>query len=235
MSCEHASHQRGDGISLSSDLQNSSVGSRRRCQPPLRASSDVPRSMPNKARVSTPPEGFRYQAEVLPPVEEQELVERIRQLPLKEFEFHGYVGKRRVMSYGWHYDFGERTLRPTDEIPVFLHKLRERAAAFADLAPGDLPHALVTEYGPGAAIGWHRDKGVFSDVVGISLLSPCVFRLRRKISSASTRWERYSLTVEPRSAYLLRGASRTEWEHSIPGVDALRYSITFRSLRPRAV
>ena len=39
-----------------------------------------------------------------------------------------------------------------------------------------------------------------------------------------------SLIVEPRSAYLLRGPSRTEWEHSIPAVDALRYSITFRSL-----
>jgi alkylated DNA repair dioxygenase AlkB len=87
---------------------------------------------------------------------------------------------------------------------------------------------LVTEYGPGAAIGWHRDKGVFDEVVGISLVSPCNFRFRRKSGSA---WERYSLTVEPRSMYLLSGAARTEWEHSIPGVDALRYSITFRSLR----
>jgi alkylated DNA repair dioxygenase AlkB len=68
-------------------------------------------------------------------------------------------------------------------------------------------------------------------VVGISLLSPCIFRLRRKTVTA---WERYSLTVEPRSAYLLRGASRTEWEHSIPAVEALRYSITFRSLRVRS-
>lgn len=184
--------------------------------------------MRKSVRTATPPEGFLYQPEVLPQDEEQELVAHIQGLPLKEFEFHGYVGKRRTLSFGWHYDFGSERLQPTDEIPAFLHRLRERAAAFADLAPQDLPHALVTEYSPGTTIGWHRDKGVFRDVVGISLLSPCTFRLRRKTAAG---WERYSLTVEPRSAYLLRGTSRTEWEHSISAVDALRYSITFRSLR----
>lgn len=183
-----------------------------------------------KASAPTPSEGFHYESDVLPRDEEQVLVERIRELPLREFEFHGYVGKRRVLSYGWHYDFGERTLNRTEEIPDFLIPARDRAAAFARIAPDDLPHALVTEYGPGAAIRWHRDKGVFGDVIGISLLSPCVFRLRRKVG---TKWERYSLTAEPRSAYLLRGASRTEWEHSIPAVDELRYSMTFRTLRPR--
>jgi alkylated DNA repair dioxygenase AlkB len=185
--------------------------------------------MKNRSRATEPPEGFRYQADVLPPEEEQELAAQIRQLPLREFEFHGYVGKRRVISYGWHYDFGEGRLQPAEEMPAFLLGVRERAAAFASLKPEELPHALVTEYGPGAAIGWHRDKGVFGDVVGVSLLSPCNFRLRRKTGST---WQRYSITVEPRSAYLLRGIARTEWEHSIPGVDALRYSITFRSLRP---
>jgi alkylated DNA repair dioxygenase AlkB len=175
-----------------------------------------------------PPEGFDYQMDVLPAKEEQELVEHIQTLPLREFEFHGYTGKRRVIPFGWHYDFSDSKLRQTEEIPQFLHKLRERAASFASLSAEELPHVLVTEYGPGAAIGWHRDKGVFDEVVGTSLLSPCTFRFRRKNGST---WERYSLTVEPCSMYLLHGASRTEWEHSIPGVDALRYSITFRSLR----
>jgi alkylated DNA repair dioxygenase AlkB len=87
---------------------------------------------------------------------------------------------------------------------------------------------LVTEYGPGAGIGWHRDKGVFGEIVGLSLLAPCVFRLRRAVG---TRWERVNVVAEPRSAYLLSGAARTTWEHSIPAVDALRYSITFRTLR----
>ena len=186
--------------------------------------------MRKNTRITEPPEGFRYQEEILPPDEESELIRHIRELPLKEFEFHGYVGKRRTLSYGWHYDFGAEKLQSTDEIPAFLRKLRERAAAFAGLAAEDLLHALVTEYSPGTTIGWHRDKGVFDDVVGISLLSPCIFRLRRKTASA---WERHSLTVQPRSAYLLRGAVRTEWEHSIPAVESLRYSITFRSLRAK--
>ena len=185
--------------------------------------------MAKTARSATPPEGFRYQPDVLPPAEEQALVAVIQTLPLKEFEFHGYVGKRRTLSYGWHYDFGQRALQPADEIPPFLQPARQRAANFAGLAAADLPHALITEYGPGAAIGWHRDKGVFDQVVGLSLLAPCNFRLRRQ---AGSKWERFSLIVEPRSAYLLRGPVRTEWEHSIPGVEALRYSITFRSLRP---
>ena len=176
----------------------------------------------------TLPEGFKYESEIIAPAQEQQLLEHIRQLPLKEFEFQGFVGKRRTISFGWRYDFNERALRSAEPIPPFLLQLREAAAAFAGLAAEQLQQSLVIEYDAGASIGWHRDKAVFGDVVGISLLSPCRFRFRRK---AGTRWERASLTAEPRSAYLLRGPSRTEWEHSIPAVDALRYSVTFRNLR----
>ena len=174
------------------------------------------------------PEGFRYQNGILTEGEQGDLVSLIQPLPFKEFEFHGYLGKRRVVSYGWRYDFEKRRIRKVDDIPAFLHPLREKAAAFAGVVPDELQMALVTEYQAGAGIGWHRDKAEFGDVVGISLLSACPFRLRRK---AGTRWERITVNVEPRSAYLLRGPSRTEWEHSIAGVDALRYSITFRNLR----
>ena len=174
------------------------------------------------------PPGFRYQPDVVPPADEQALLERVRELPFRDFEFQGYVGKRRVVSYGWRYDFNERVLHRTEDMPSFLLSLRDRAAEFAGMPPGELQHVLVTEYSAGAGIGWHRDKAVFGEVVGISLLSPCLFRLRRKKGDT---WERVSLTAEPRSAYLLSGPSRTEWEHSIPEVDALRYSITFRNLR----
>ena len=174
------------------------------------------------------PEGFRYQAELVAPDDEAALLDDVRALPLRDFEFHGYVGKRRVVSYGWHYDFAARLLRKADDIPPFLLPLRERAAAFAGMAPTQLQHVLVTEYGAAAGIGWHRDKAVFGEVVGISLLAPCVFRLRLR---AGAGWKRASLIAEPRSAYLLSGPARTEWEHSIPPVAALRYSITFRNLR----
>ena len=155
---------------------------------------------------------------------------QIRELPFRDFEFHGYTGKRRVVSFGWKYDFSGRTLLKADDIPEFLLSLREAAAEFAGLRPDALQQALVTEYGPGAAIGWHRDKSVFGEVVGISLLASCVFRLRRAVND---KWERVNIVAEPRSAYLLSGASRTEWEHSIPPVDALRYSVTYRNLRER--
>jgi alkylated DNA repair dioxygenase AlkB len=174
------------------------------------------------------PEGFRYQPEVMSPDAEQELLAHVRELPFKDFEFHGFTGKRRVVSFGWQYDFNDSTLRKTDDMPAFLLSLREVAARFAGMDPSQFQHVLVTEYGPGAAIGWHRDKAVFGEIVGISLLSPCTFRLRRK---AGAKWDRASITAEPRSAYLLSGPSRTEWEHSIPAVDALRYSVTFRNLR----
>jgi alkylated DNA repair dioxygenase AlkB len=176
----------------------------------------------------TLPEGFQYQPDLLSPAEEQLLLDQMRGLPFKEFQFQGFVGKRRVVSYGWRYDFNERVIRKAEDIPAFLLPLREAAAGFAGLAPEQLVQVLLTEYDAGASIGWHRDKKNFGDVIGISLLSACRFRFRRQ---AGTRWERASLTAEPRSAYLLRGPSRTEWEHSIPAVDALRYSITLRTLR----
>lgn len=174
------------------------------------------------------PEGFRYERDLLTREEEQFLLENMRELPFREFEFHGFTGKRRVVSYGWRYDFSERSLNKTNDIPDFILPTREKAARFAGLSPEDLQHVLVTEYSEGAAIGWHKDKAVFGDVIGISLLSPCVFRLRRK---AGGKWDRVSITAEPRSVYLLRGPARTEWEHSIPGVDSLRYSLTFRNLK----
>jgi alkylated DNA repair dioxygenase AlkB len=174
------------------------------------------------------PEGFRYQPELIDAAAEARLLEQIEALPFREFEFQGYTAKRRVISFGWHYDFGAERLHRVDDMPSFLLELREVAARFADMEATALQHVLVMEYGPGAAIGWHRDKAVFGEVIGISLRSACTFRLRR---AAGSRWERVSLTAEPRSAYLLRGAARSEWEHSIPAVEELRYSVTYRNLR----
>jgi alkylated DNA repair dioxygenase AlkB len=184
---------------------------------------DMNQTMPNL------PEGFRYLPELIGRADEGFLLERVRELPFREFEFHGYTGKRRVVSFGWRYDFSGRRLMKADAIPDYLLPLREKAASFAALKPEDFQHVLILEYGPGAGIGWHRDKAVFGEVVGISLLSPCVFRMRREV--AKRKWERMNLVAEPRSAYFLSGPARFEWEHSISQMDALRYSITFRTLR----
>jgi alkylated DNA repair dioxygenase AlkB len=174
------------------------------------------------------PQGFRYAIELITESEERSLVEAFQSLPFKEFEFQGFIGKRRVVSFGWRYDFNGGGFQRIEPMPDFLLPLRDKAAAFADIAPIALEHALLTEYRPGTAIGWHKDRSVFDDVIGVSLVSPCTFRFRRRRENA---WERHSLAAEPRSVYLLRGPSRTEWEHSIPAVGALRYSVTFRTLK----
>jgi alkylated DNA repair dioxygenase AlkB len=186
----------------------------------------------SQPRSSWLPEGLRYESEVVTRDQERDLLARIRALPFRAFEFRGYEGKCRVVSFGWRYDFTSRRLDPADDIPEFLFELRRRASAFAGVPASALQQASVIEYGPGAGIGWHRDKPVFCEVVGFSLLAPCLFRLRKGWDGG---WERVKLALAPRSAYLLSGRARTEWEHSIPPVTALRYSVTFRTLAsPRA-
>ena len=173
-------------------------------------------------------EGFRYRADLIARDEEAALVAHVRELPFREFEFHGYLGKRRVVSFGWRYDFSGSRLQKADDIPEFLLPLRARAASFARLEPEAFQHVLVTEYAPGAGIGWHRDKAVFGEVVGVSLLTPCVLRFRKKTDG---QWDRVNVRAEPRSAYQLSGPARLVWQHSILRVDELRYSITFRNMR----
>src|SRR5215210_7083493 len=153
------------------------------------------------------PVGFRHKADFLSPEDEARLVSIIEALPFRQFEFQGFLGKRRVVSFGWKYDFNDRALRRADDILEFLLPVRERAARFAKLPPSVFQQVLLTEYQPGASIGWHKDKPVFDEVIGISLLSPCVFRFRRQKGPA---WKRASLTMEPRSIYMLAGASRSE-------------------------
>ena len=190
------------------------------------------------------PEGMSYRAQLISGVHEKALLDHVRQLPFKEFEFHGYKGKRRTVSFGWQYEFsGRGGLQKANDIPQFILPLRAVVAEFAQIDPEYLQHVLVIEYGPGAGIGWHRDKAVFGDVIGVSLLSPCVIRFRQKVVAAAgsrddtasctpnkTTWQRVKLLAEPRSAYHLTGPARHEWQHSIPSVTELRYSITFRSL-----
>lgn len=168
-----------------------------------------------------------YAEEIITHTEENRLTRYIAALPLKPFEFVGGLkGNRRVIFFGFRYDWGAHKLEPAEEIPAPLLLLREQAAAFADIESKRLQQVLVTEYAPGAGIGWHKDRPQFDQVIGVSLLAPCLFRLPRK---AGLTWERKSFTVQPRSAYLLSGAARQGWEHSIPALKELRYSVTFRS------
>jgi alkylated DNA repair dioxygenase AlkB len=177
---------------------------------------------------SAPPQpaGFAYHRDALTAAEEQAWVEKFAALPFKPFEFHGFLGKRRIVSFGWRYDYAGRALRESEPLPSFLEPLRDRAAAVAGVEARSLQQALVTEYEAGVTIGWHRDKPMFEDVLALSFLSPCRLRLRRQRGSG---WERWATDIEPRSLYRLSGPARHDWEHSIPPVPGLRYSVTFRS------
>jgi alkylated DNA repair dioxygenase AlkB len=86
---------------------------------------------------------------------------------------------------------------------------------------------LCTEYDVEVSIGWHRDKPHFAEVFGLSLASACKFRFRRRTGE---KWERFTLDAQRRSLYVMSGASRHIWEHSIPPVERPRYSITFRTM-----
>ena len=173
------------------------------------------------------PSGFTYRDDLITPAEELALLKQLENLPFKPFEFHGYLGKRRVVSFGWRYDYAARSLQEGDPTPDFLLPLRAQAAAFAGVSATSLQQILINEYGPGAGIGWHRDKPMFGDVIAVSLSAPTVLRFRRKRGDG---WERASCHLLPCSAYVLRGEARWEWQHSISPVDALRYSVTFRNL-----
>jgi alkylated DNA repair protein (DNA oxidative demethylase) len=174
------------------------------------------------------PEGFAHAEDFLRADEEAALVERFRTLQFNEVRMRGVAARRRVIQYGWKYSFESFRMTQGPGLPDYLASLRDRAAVFAGVAGPDLSEALVTEYAPGAPIGWHRDAPGFGVVVGISLLSSCRFRFRRGQPRA---WETTELRLRPRSIYVLSGPARSEWQHSIPAVSELRYSITFRTIR----
>lgn len=174
------------------------------------------------------PEGFGYRDDLISPAEEIELAARLAELAFEPFQFRGYEGRRQVVSFGLRYDFSGAGLVDAAPMPAWLLPVRDRAAAFAGVAPQVFEHVLINEYREGAPIGWHRDRPVFDKVVGVSLLAATVMRFRRRVGD---RFERINTPIAPRSAYLLDGPARLHWEHSLPEAKAHRYSITFRNLR----
>jgi alkylated DNA repair protein (DNA oxidative demethylase) len=175
------------------------------------------------------PPGFRYLPEFVMREEELALVREIQAMEFSEVRMRGRTARRRVQQFGWRYNFDTLKLSEGPELPAFLRPLRARAAAMIAVRDEDLAETLVTEYRQGATIGWHRDAPMFGIVVGISLLSACVFKLRRATEARTQR--PISIEMAPRSAYVLNGEVRRDWQHSIPAVKALRYSITFRTVR----
>ena len=123
--------------------------------------------------VSSFPPGFRYQPELISDAEERRLLHEMEKLHFKPFEFQGFTGKRLIVSFGWRYDFNGGGLQKTEDMPDFLLGVRKAAAQFANMEPSRLQHVLLTQYPPGAAIGWHKDRSVFG-AGGRDFVAVCV-------------------------------------------------------------
>ena len=176
------------------------------------------------------PSGFQYRENFISEPQETLLLDAIASVPFSDFEMRGVVARRRVAFFGESYDRAA-----AGPIPPFLLPLRSEIAAWAGVSPDSLAMALINEYRPGSPIGWHRDAPQYDIVAGLSLLSTCRMKFRRYRSPATTAANRrvatHELRLERRSAYLMTGPSRTDYEHHVPPVRELRYSITFRTLR----
>ena len=195
--------------------------------------------------LDTPPEaglpaGFRYLRDFLGDTEEARLITTLRALPLAPSQYRTFVAKRRILSFGGRYDFTHRQIHGAPPIPAFLLTLRNRAAEWLAMDPARFVFALVSEYLPGAPIGWHRDAPEFGLTVGVSLLGRCRLRFRpyrlpcRRQRVPRARDEIVALDLEPRSAYVIGDEARWDWQHSIPPVTEPRLSITFRTAREPA-
>lgn len=176
------------------------------------------------------PAGLRYEEHFLAPAEEAALLHRIRSLPLEQAQYRQFTAKRRIISFGGRYDFTHHELVRAQSMPEWLQPLRDRAAAWAGLNGGEIDHALIAEYEPGTALGWHRDVPDFEAIVGVSLAGSCRMRFRRYPPAKPGRAE-FHLDLAPRSIYTVQGVARWKWQHSVSPTKELRYSITFRTRR----
>jgi 2-oxoglutarate-Fe(II)-dependent oxygenase superfamily protein len=179
------------------------------------------------------PAGFSYRGGFISEAEETSLVEEISHVAFSAFEMRGVVARRRVAFFGESYDGAEA--RP---LPQFLLTLRGRVAEWAAAEPDAFAMSLINEYLPGAPIGWHRDAPQYDIVAGVSLLSACrmkfrPYRVPDEAPHPSPRRSTHEIALARRSAYLMTGDSRSGYEHHIPAVASLRYSVTFRTLRAK--
>ncbi|HEX2149532.1 MAG TPA: alpha-ketoglutarate-dependent dioxygenase AlkB [Actinomycetota bacterium] len=185
--------------------------------------------MPRSPSLKAEPAGLLYRPDFLSPDEHGLLTAWVEGLTYEPVVMHGQTAKRQVRHFGFLYGYESWSLTPGESIPEELFDLRSRCATLADLEPDQLDEALVTRYPPGAGIGWHRDAPMFGPkVIGVSLLSESKMRFQRRVSEIRQVFE---LVLDAGSAYVLQGEVRTSWQHSIPAVKSLRYSITFRTVK----
>jgi alkylated DNA repair dioxygenase AlkB len=181
------------------------------------------------------PNGFIYRPDFLTEAEEDVLLATIENLELVHPIYEGeYQAKRCVKAFGWQYDFKNRKMIPGPQLPRFLQGAQRKIAKWLDIPACRVGHALITEYQPGTSIGWHVDTEEFEHVIGISLAGWCSMRLRPaprfKKGERRKGSEVMGIDLEQRSAYIMQGAARWDFQHSVAPTKTLRYSITFRTI-----
>ena len=186
----------------------------------------------------TLPHGLRYRPDFLTRDEETHLLAQFANVAFSNALYQQYVARRRVVRYGegdYPASYGPEAEKanPYRPFPDFLLPLRLRVAQWLDMDEAQFVHALLTEYQPGTPIGWHIDAPHFETIVGVSLAGSARMRFR-PTAAPKDKAAAIAITLEPRSAYVMQGDIRWRWQHHIPPAKELRYSITFRSLRPMA-
>ena len=144
--------------------------------------------------------------------------------------FHGYEAKRKVASFGYDYDFNDRSISKSNTIPQDFQNIVTRVSQEIGLISSEIEELLVTQYHAGSVINWHRDAPPFKLIAGISLKSDCIFKLRPYAKAAQTRKATLSFNVQASSLYIIQDEARTDFEHCIAPVKKERYSLTFRTL-----
>jgi alkylated DNA repair dioxygenase AlkB len=175
------------------------------------------------------PSGLVYRPDLISEAEEQQALAVLEAMEFSTITMHGRTARRTVRHFGLAYGYESWQLVPTDPLPDELAWLADRAGSLAGLDADEFAQILISRYPPGSTIGWHRDAPMFGPrVVGISLASACRMRFQRGKGPARQVAE---VILAPRSGYVLAGAARYAWQHSIPPIKALRYSIAFRTLK----
>ncbi|WP_119156665.1 alpha-ketoglutarate-dependent dioxygenase AlkB [Caldimonas tepidiphila] len=176
------------------------------------------------------PPGFAYRRDFIDEAEEAALLAAIAALGLREARYKEWTARRRVASFGSEFDFDTNRLQAGAALPEAFRPLRAKAAAWLGVAPEAFTNMLVAEYRPGTPLGWHRDVPDFEAIVGVSLAGACEMRFRRYPPVPSRRkGALLKLELEPRSAYILCGEARWDWQHAVAPTPGLRCSVTFRT------
>jgi alkylated DNA repair dioxygenase AlkB len=177
------------------------------------------------------PERFTYVDDFLTNEEEMRLVEEISKIEVKNMDYHGFKANRKTASFGYDYSFDNGRLTKGKEIPAAFDWIIDKVSQLTAIPSNQFTELLITEYPVNAVINWHRDAPPFDVIVGISLMSDCIFRLRPHEKQKQNRASIISFPVRRRSLYILSGRSRTDWQHSTAPVKQTRYSITLRTLK----